>query len=289
MIKANKGKDLHKVPKSKLIDGPYILSKKYDGHYVQIKYDGQHKVRFWTSGGKEFYIAQMAYDIIRAGTPAFHIECEYNYDCEGKLGDRGKSAILTTYRTNYIKKITTPGHPHKDIFRVLDALDLVDVPFRGRVSYLGRLLGNWNSWFMLPTFIPCPDIATAELTVKRWYAEGYEGGMLKHPDHVYQPGKRTNDIIKLKPRPTADLLCIGWKHGKPDGKYFDVIGSLQLQDSEGRTCWAGSGLDDADRDLKYIEDYVGKVWEIEYDSMADTYVQPILKRSRDDKSVEDID
>ena len=146
MIKQNKGKDLHKVPKSKLIDGPYILSKKYDGHYVQIKYDGQHKVQFWTSGGKEFYIAQMAYDIIRSGTPAFHIECEYNYDCEGKLGDRGKSAVTTTYRTMFEKGHNVQGDPHKDIFRVLDLLHLPEHSFEDRLTELRALFGNWNAW-----------------------------------------------------------------------------------------------------------------------------------------------
>ena len=36
MVKQNKGKDLHKVPQSKLSQGPYYVSKKYDGHYVQV-------------------------------------------------------------------------------------------------------------------------------------------------------------------------------------------------------------------------------------------------------------
>ena len=285
-IKQNKGKDLHKIPKSKLVDGIYILSKKYDGHYVQIKYDGT-SVQFWTSGGKEFYLSGMASDIIQSDLKPFHIECEFNYDCEGKLGDRGKSAILTTHRTNFLKGISDRGEPHKHIFRILDILDLPNTIFYHRTLSIKERFGDWDKWFMVPTFITCPSLEAAQLTVERWYREGYEGGMLKNPEHIYQPGKRTNDIIKLKPRPTADLLCIDWKEGT--GKYVGMIGSLLLRDFEGRTVWAGSGLDDSAREVSKVDSYLNKVWEIEYERIDDTYIQPIIKRPREDKLPSEID
>ena len=290
MITQNKGKDLHKVPKSKLSDGPYILSKKFDGHYVQIKYDGQSKVEMWTSGGKPFYIADLAHDIIRGPLTEFHIECEYNYDCEGYLGDRGKSAILTTYRTNYMKGDVTLGSS-KDIFRVLDLLHLPEHCFKDRLTELGDLFGNWNKWFSVPNFIECPSLEAALLTSKRWAKEGYEGGMLKDPLHFYEMDDRKqirlNSIIKIKPRLTADLLCIGWKIGT--GKYEGVLGSLELRDSVGRTVWAGSGLSDFDRTSMGGDYYKGKVIEVEYERIDETYIQPIIKGVRLDKEASDID
>jgi len=280
MIKQNKGKDLHKIASSKLIDKDYFVSKKYDGHYTQIVYDGQH-VQFFTSGGKEFYLAQMADDIMSSSLDPFHVECEFNYSCKGKLGDRGKSAVLTTYRTNLSKGILTPGVPGKDIFRLLDRLDS-DYQFQVRLESLRRIANRLNRWFYMPVQHRVSSIEEALMLSVDFYKEGYEGAMCKDPQHIYQPGKRTNDIIKLKPRKTADLKCIDMKLGT--GKYSDMIGSLLLQDSIGREVWAGSGLNDVERDPHI--NYIGRVIEIEYETIDETYVQPIIKHIREDKEID---
>jgi len=282
-MKQNKGKDLHKVPLSKLSQGPYLASKKFDGHYTQIIFDGTN-VTFLTSGNKEFYLSDMA-DFIKANyTQPFHIECEYNYNCEGKLGDRGKSAIITTYRTKFSKGIDTPGNTSKDIFRVLDILS---EPFRTFVARqeIVRQLFRQTPWFYIPVQIMV-DLDDGKELAQQWVKEGFEGAMLKHRDHIYQPGKRTNDIIKIKPRLTADLVCIDTKEG--EGKYEGMVGALLFIDKAGREVWAGSGLSDADR--SHTESYyIGTVYEIEYERIDSTYIQPIIKHIRHDKSVEDID
>lgn len=286
MIKQNKGKDLHKVAKSKLVDGPYFISKKHDGHYVQIYFtDGI--VSFFTSGGNEFYLDELAEFIKRHFEKDFMIECEYNYDCEGFLGDRGKSAILTTYRTQYQHGNYVAGDPKKDIFRILDAPHLSGT-FTNRHLWIYRNFKLLIGWFDVPVQMEVPDLDTANTIAKAWFDKGYEGGMLKSPDHIYQPGKRTNDIIKLKPRPTADLLCIGWDYGKEGLQWEHGIGSLKLQDSEGRICNPGSGLDAWERDPELFDQrFKGKIIEIEYERIDQTYVQPIYKRIRDDKNESD--
>ena len=283
MVKQNKGKDLHKVPLSKLSQGPYLASKKFDGHYTQIIFDGTN-VTFLTSGNKEFYLSDMA-DFIKANyTQPFHIECEYNYNCEGKLGDRGKSAILTTYRTEFSKGINTPGNTSKDIFRVLDILSEPTRPFAFRLQII-RQLFNMMPWFYTPLQLMV-DLDGGKALANQWVKEGFEGAMLKHRDHIYQPGKRTNDIIKIKPRLMADLLCVGTKEG--EGKYEGMLGALLLRDKAGREVWAGSGLSDADRNHMECYYYMSVI-EIEYERIDDTYIQPIIKHIRHDKSVEDID
>ena len=283
MVKQNKGKDLHKVPKSKLSQGPYLASKKFDGHYTQIIFDGTN-VTFLTSGNKEFYLSDMADFIKNNYTQPFHIECEYNYHCEGKLGDRGKSAIITTYRTKFSKGINTTGNTSKDIFRVLDILSEPTRSFVARQE-IARQLFRQMPWFYVPMQLMVSLDDGKELA-QQWVKEGFEGAMLKHRDHLYQPGKRTNDIIKIKPRLTADLLCVGTKEGI--GKYEGMIGALLLRDKAGREVWAGSGLSDADRNHMECY-YIGTVYEIEYERIDETYIQPIIKYRRKDKSVEDID
>ncbi len=284
MIKQNKGKDLHKVPKSKLTDGPYLMSKKYDGHYVQIHYDGKD-VQMFTSGGKPFYLSNFAFAIKTYIREPFIIECEYNYSCYGLLGDRGKSAILTTYRTNYSKGIVSYGDQLLDVFRVFDALHLPDKTFDERSKWITKLFYGLP-YFTVPLQEYVYSIEDAQSIVKEWVNTGYEGAMLKNIQHIYQPGKRTNDIIKLKPRKTADLLCIATKPGT--GKYQGKAGSLLLRDSEGREVWAGSGLSDSDRE-RSSRYFIGTVYEIEYERIDDTYIQPIIKYRRGDKPPSDID
>ncbi len=284
-MKQNKGKDLQKIAPSKLVDKEYYYSTKYDGFYVQIKYNGDREIEFYTSGGKPFYLEGMANYIISHfyGKP-FYIECEYTYDCVGYLGDRGKSARLTTYRTEFAKGIYSKGNPMKDNFYVLDILDS-GLPFKYRLAMIGRMFNN-HDWLTPVDQILFKDLDLCKLAALRDVEQGFEGGMLKDPRHIYQPGKRTNDIIKLKPRLTADLECIGINEGT--GKYEGLIGSLQLIDSEGREVAVGSGLNDRQRSMPHNH-FIGNVIEIEYESIKDTYLQPVVKFVRLDKDIKDID
>jgi len=112
---------------------------------------------------------------------------------------------------------------------------------------------------------------------------GWEGMMCVEPSSVYTPGKRGNHIVKLKYRKTADLLCIGTEPG--EGKYQGMIGALVLKDRNGRVVRVGSGLDDLDR--SYKNDYIGKIIEIEYEQILDTYIQPTFVCVRYDKQLSD--
>lgn len=294
MIKQCKGKDLGKVPKSKLED-LFYASIKYDGHYVQIKKQ-DNKVAFHTSGGKEFYIEHIADELINLNPfEDFIIEAEYIADTSGKLGNRGKAARLTTYRTNFEKGLDSGAIPGKDIFKVFDCIwsnnlkhntgiELGCNVFGDRLSMLKTLdLGTHLEvveFTSLITLNECKELAKVKVK------HGFEGLYLKSPGHIYSPGKRVNNAIKLKLRPTADLLCIGVTEG--EGKYVGMIGSLVLQDSKGRIVRVGAGLSDVSRD-KDGDTYIGKVIEIEYEQILDTYIQPTYIGIRNDKTKEEID
>ena len=284
MIKQNKGKDLSKIAPSKLDSkGPYYVSKKYDGHYTQIKYDGKD-VQFFTSGGKPFHLELMAEYIRSEFSLPFHIECEYLRGCDGRLGSRGKSAKLTTYRTEYLRGKSSRGDKQQDIFVVLDLVNADHMMFKERLDII-RELFTYSEWFMVPEHI-LTDLNEGINLSQKIYRDGYEGVMLKHSNHIYQSGKRTNDIIKIKPRQTADLLCIGFRDG--EGKYEGMIGSLILKDIKGRQVQVGSGLSDFRRGLS-PEYFIGQVVEIEYERIDTTYIQPTYVRVRDDKQPKDID
>ena len=284
-IKQNKGKPLEKVPRSKLNNGPYYISTKYDGHYVQIQYDGE-EVAFATSDHKPFYLENVANYIKDNFIEPFYVECEYLYDCEGKLGDRGKSAKLTTYRTNYNKGIRSFAKPHKDKFIILDRLDMPGEKFSSRLNWIiNNFMPHHNTWFD----IPIHQVGVIKDGVdlgKQFVKEGFEGAMMKHINHLYKAGKRTNDIVKIKPRKTADLVVGVEIEG--EGKYEGLIGSLELLDRDGfQAGFVGSGLTDSDRSKWH--GFIGKVVEVEYEQFQDALIQPVFKRVRNDKNPEDSD
>lgn len=291
MIAQCKGKDLKKVPKSKLKEGLYLVGIKYDGHYTQIHKVGD-EVIFYTSGGERFHIDHVARDILdRNKGVDFIIEQEYICNTKGMRGDRGKAAKLTTYRTKWLKGHPDSSLPGDDKFKLFDVLYLkrgnevlidIGTPFNLRESYL-------SSMSLGPSFESVPHVLLTledaeELSIKM-SKDGYEGMFCKHPTHVYSPGKRVNDAIKLKPRPTADLLCVDIEWG--DGKYSGMIGSLVLRDKSYRFVKVGSGLSDDDR-LKEPDHYIGRVIEIGYEQIMDTYQQPTYVGLRE-KTKEEID
>lgn len=293
MIKQTKGKDLSKVPPSKLLTDDYFASIKYDGHYVQIHKIGD-EIKFYTSGGKEFYLPNIAASLVEFNKGvSFVIEAEFNYDCEGKLGDRGASAILTTYRTQFAKGECTV-ETNKEFFRVSDILHYSkrtdhgmqtmreDSPFHMRLPLLdslyygGQMINVAQSLGSLEQHL--------EKSLPTIVKDGYEGLFLKHRDHVLAAGKRVNNAIKLKMRPTADLICVGTTSG--EGKYEGMIGGLILQDTVGREVVVGSGMSDEDRARK-TSYYIHEIIEIQYEQILDTYIQPTFVAVRNDKAYYD--
>lgn len=282
MIKQCKGKDLDNVSKSKLLERGWLSSIKYDGNYVQIHKHG-NSVRFFTSGGKEFYHELVADSLVKNNPNLdFIIETEFIGSSQGKLGDRVKAAKLTTYRTNFEKGLANVGlDTNSDTFIVFDVI-ILNWTFEARHNWLVNIFKG-SEQVRLASFEYVDKLELAKCKAKELVDLGYEGLFLKHINHVYQPGKRVNEAIKLKYRKTADLLCIGIEPG--EGKYIDMIGSLVLQDKEGRTVSVGSGLDDSMRGLP--KDYfINKIVEIEYEQIIDTYIQPTFVRVREDKTME---
>jgi DNA ligase-1 len=90
---------------------------------------------------------------------------------------------------------------------------------------------------------------------------GYEGAMVKCPNAPYE-FKRSNAVLKVKPRETFTGVVVGYERGK--GKYEGSIGALVVQ-VNGVESSVGTGMTDALR-RQIAEDpdsYVGKFVELE--------------------------
>lgn len=270
MIKQCKGKMLDKVPASKL-GSVYYMSTKYDGNYVQIHKNGD-VVKFYTSGGKRFYIPAIAEMLIANNQgKSFILEAEYINNRSGKLGDRVFASKLTTYRTEF-------SHGRKSVinedekFMVFDII-ITDMAFSERLDKLMQI--KFRSGYLEVAKQKLVHYNEIQKLARVAAQEGWEGIILKSPDHLYREGKRVNDAIKVKHRLEAALMCVGVTAG--EGKYEGMIGSLVLEDSEGLTVSVGSGLSDDER-ANFPDYYVGELVEIEYEQKLDTYIQPVFKR-----------
>lgn len=275
-----KGKAYDKLPNKtldKFDNEIYVTSTKYDGNQIFIAKQGD-KTRFFTSDWKEFNLSNID---LSDNEEDFTVVGEFMFDCEGKLGDRTKSAKLTTYRTNFNKGLANdPSDEAKTNIKLFDYVD-TSLGFAQRVEKLRAL-----------KLVKCLEVVDHILMTGKQAKErskalanlGWEGLMLVENNSMYQIGKRVNHAIKLKHRKTVDLLCIDIIGGT--GKYHGQIGSIVLQDSEGRIVAVGSGLSDSLRSKPY-DYFIGKIVEIEYEQILDTYIQPTFITIREDKKISD--
>ncbi|HED1699291.1 TPA: ATP-dependent DNA ligase [Campylobacter jejuni] len=285
-IKQCKGTDYNNLTKVDTAINKWYYSTKYDGHYVQIHYSDGEAI-LYTSGGKPFKVGSLSSQLdYLFGKDNVILEAEFIGLTSGKLGDRAKCGKLTTLRTEYAKGIPSTIN-QMDLFMIFDIIDF-NKPFSERLEYLKSIFdNNATKNFKLVEY------NSIEVSLNNLYTKlltkvepGMEGIYAKLSTHMYIEGKRVKTAIKIKPRYTADLLCIGVELG--NGKYDGMIGSLILKDSKGREVQVGSGLDDNLRS-KAPGYFINKVIEIKYEQILDTYIQPTFERIRDDKQKTEID
>ena len=293
LIEAQKGKALDKLPKKETESFDtdiFAVSTKYDGNQIFIV-KRNNKVTWFTSDWKQFDIPGLGTELLHNKSD-FILVAEFMYNCEGKLGDRKKSAILTTLRTCWSKSIANPSSFKENLcnIKVFDCIPYVvtdlcsflqyDLVQENRLDVASLLFFPYQ---ISKTRTKLMTGAEAKLYSKKLVNEGWEGVMCIDPKSKYQAGKRVNYSVKLKYRKTADLLCIDVVAGEIGSKYENSIGALVLQDSEGRIVSVGSGLDDSDRQPELSDYYIGKIIEIEYEQIMDTYIQPVYVGIRRDK------
>ena len=281
MIKQCKGKSLDKVPASKLLPAGYYESTKYDGNYCQIHKIGD-TVTVYSSGNKTIKLNDLEEFLVENNSDkSFILEAEFIGLSEGKLGDRTKCGIMTTWRT-----LTAKGLPCNVLDNKFVVFDIIvaNVDFDDRLKLLKTIKLPDN--LFIPEFTGPISLSESKGIAKDKCKSAWEGSYIKHRTHICELGKRVNTAIKLKLRPTADLLCINIEDG--EGKYEGMIGSLVLQDSKGRIVKVGSGLNDDDRAVE-PNSFIGNVIEIEYEQILDTYIQPTFITIRLDKTKKEID
>lgn len=259
-----------------------IASVKYDGHQIFIQKKGRN-VRLYTSGGKAFSLPEME-QLFEKLDEDINIAAEFMYSAQGKLGDRTSSAILTTFRTLHKNKVAVTEDMSKVAIRMF-AIVKENMTYADMLNKLTKIQCEINDSRILCVSHKL-NLSLDQVfdEAKTLWEQGWEGLIVGDAEAKYKPGKRTRDFIKIKNRRTVDLLCVGVEEGL--GK-CNGIGALILEDSEGRQVKVGSGLDYSEGTRQ--GDFVGKVIEISYEQILDTYIQPVFIRVREDKEKGSID
>ena len=194
---------------------------------------------------------------------------------------------------------------------------LIDAPFEKRRAVLESIVTVSGDKIQLSEQVKVtPDsLQDAEDLFNKSIKEGHEGIMIKDPHAPYMPGIRGKKMLKFKAEPeTLDLVVVGGTYGR--GKRAHLIGSYLLaardENNELKTlAYAATGLDDktllelSELTEPLIINKVGRqvkiaphiILEIAYSEIVKSpeYESgyslrfPVVKRIRDDLSIEDID
>lgn len=201
-IEQYKGKDLNKVPKSKLLNYGWNSFIKYDGNYVQIHKAGD-EVIMYTSGGLPFQVKEIVQELETLPYD-FIIEAEFNGkgSLGLKLGDRNLSATGT--HTSKYSKNQESSDPECCI-HIFDLIsfenqDLRDSSFiyRRNVMLKNLLRDRFKHCIMAVCYDTDVSLDTAIKTSYDVIARGGEGLFLFHNTHTIGTTGRSNLAIKVK-------------------------------------------------------------------------------------------
>jgi DNA ligase-1 len=160
-------------------------------------------------------------------------------------------------------------------FAAFDSLPLADfeagvceVPFQTRYAgMLSHLRGFTESdtVFPCPMFMPGtygPPTALAAMLQSFGASRAFDGAILADLDAGWKAGAGSDGAkIKVKPRPTFDLLIVGFIEGK--GKYAGTLGAVQLKFNDGTLVEASGGTDDERAEMWANQSkYLNKIGEV---------------------------
>ena len=112
-----------------------------------------------------------------------------------------------------------------DMLRV-GGVDLTGEPFSKRRSLLEGM--NGLDFFEGPNVQLTPQMPCDQDVYEQLVEAGWEGGMAKKLNGLYRPGKRSRDLLKLKPQWTDEAEVLGYEMGKGESNQTKV-GALKVR------------------------------------------------------------
>lgn len=162
-----------------------------------------------------------------------------------------------TFQIVMEKKAVHYSGPLRAHFWLYD-LPQMQAPFSERLQTMANMVMNF------PELCSKPETwwISSEAELMRLYdiavGVGYEGMMVKRIDYQYEPKRKPDLWMKLKPYEEVDAYIIGATAGK--GKYSGTLGSLDVRTEQDEDI-SVSGMTDTDRDdLWFHQDLTTPRW-----------------------------
>ena len=127
------------------------------------------------------------------------------------------------------------------------------------------------------------DLKMIEGIAKAYETSGYEGAMLISKHEPYYLGRKTNKLLKIKTMQTQDCIVKGTVEG--NNKYEKMLGSLVVEQENGKICEVGTGFTDEMRQEFWDNkiELQERICEVKYQELTPDGIMrfPVFLRWRD--------
>lgn len=264
--------------------------------YATLKLDGSRALIVCCDGTRKAYSRN---GLELEGYEDFlnHLELEDGYVYDGELL-YADDTLLSAIRFRKTSEITrTKGEKNKDLltYNIFDIIPIDEfnkgssaLTYKDRRKQLDTIKENkyqrvvkvlYKGSFNNTLFAMLDEVVD----------NGEEGLMLNTADGLYEVGKRSKNILKMKKFHDVDIYCIGIEEGT--GKHKGKLGSISV-DYQGYEVKVGSGFSDEQRSYywEHQNEIVGKIVTIKYFEESENKEGekalrfPIFTQIRDDKN-----
>lgn len=166
-------------------------------------------------------------------------------------------------------------------------LPVKDVPYEERLKYMYEIIESSNILRSIKAnkTLKIRSESEGDILYQGWVNEGYEGVVYRNSNGLYEHGKRSYDMIKRKPRLSAEALVVSVEKDK-NGQ--GVLKCLAVNGEQEGVTFKCLMLKNADVNINYrlfenANELIGKHIEYEYEEISDDRVptKPVGIRIRE--------
>jgi len=99
----------------------------------------------------------------------------------------------------------------------------------------------------------------------RMRATNREGAIIKNYNGKWK-FHNSPDMVKLKNIDTAEMRVVGWKYGKEDTRFSEMMGAVLVESEDGKVKVSISGFSDEMRAMDWDE-HIGKIISVDYEGL----------------------
>jgi DNA ligase 1 len=218
-------------PKNLKLTGNWIIEPKYDGErIIAVRYGD--KIDLWTR--RNIQATYKFPEIVKALTKEVDGD---KWILDGEMTVKGGFRQLLNRNVEDRFKISLLSRKIPATFNIFDILqyekdDLINRPLMERKSILMKVVHPEN----YIEIVPFKEVDKPDNQFQDYLKQGYEGAVIKNLYSKYEPGRRSDNWLKIKKGDTVDVRIIGATKStssipfgallmEKNGKYFGRVGT----------------------------------------------------------------